>query len=176
MMSAIASSSDKLIFFVGVNTGLVTDGVPDQRYVNFYGRRSSPGLHCTIIGNVVVPGGHGSNRSTPSITCNPIWTKVATTIRASGTLPGIQLATAWAGYQGSRKFVPANANDVIAQARELIWSLGSKGIDLMISSFFEGAALAAEHGFGHVQIHAAHGYLPSLLVLLCHRIRPICRG
>lgn len=164
MMIATANLNDKLIFFLGVNTGFVTDGLPDQRYIDFYRQRSSADIHCAIVGNVVVPGGHGSNKTTPTLNRNPIWSEVAEAIRASGSLPGIQLATAWAGYRGLRKFVAPTGQSVIEQARSLVQSLDLELVKQSIDSFFEAATMAVEHGFGHVQLHAAHGYLPSLLI------------
>ena len=163
-MTDTANSSDKLVFLLGVNTGFVTDGEPDARYVDFYRQRSSADLHCAIVGNVVIPEGHGSNRSTPSIGFNPVWGAVADAIRERGSLPGIQLATAWEGYEGARKFLSANSAEVIGQARELVGSLGRHVIDHVLDGNSAAAAIAIEHGFGHVQIHAAHGYLLSLLV------------
>ncbi|WP_422051115.1 hypothetical protein [Sphingomonas leidyi] len=32
--------SDKLIFFLGVNTGFVANGEPDRRFLDFYRERS----------------------------------------------------------------------------------------------------------------------------------------
>src|SRR5690606_16730132 len=124
MTTATTSWNDKLVFLLGVNTGFVTDGVPDARFVDFYRKRSSGHLHCAIVGNVVVPGGHGSNKSTPSIGANSAWEAVADAIRMRGSLPGIQLATAWEGYEGARRFRAADTAEVIGRARELVQSLG----------------------------------------------------
>jgi NADPH2 dehydrogenase len=164
MTTVITSWSDKLVFLLGVNTGFVAKGEPDARYVDFYRQRSSADLHCAIVGNVVIPGGYGSNRSTPTIGSNPVWAALADAIRERGTLPGIQLATVWEGYEGARTFLRRDAVDVIGGARELVRSLGRRGIDHVLRSFEAAATIAIEHGFGHIQIHAAHGYLPNLLI------------
>ncbi|WP_327212447.1 hypothetical protein U8Q06_28365 (plasmid) [Rhizobium beringeri] len=163
--------NDRLIFFAAVNTGFVTDGLPDHRFLEFYESRSSPELYCSIVGNVVVPNGHGSNASTPTITKDSIWADLAKRINDGGASPGIQLATAWAGYVGSRKFVTSAPNTVIAKGRELAASMGSQGIGEVIRSFRAGAAVAVKHGFRHIQFHAAHGYLLSLLI--DRRINPL---
>lgn len=154
-----------------MNTGFVTDGLPDHRFLEFYESRSSPELYCSIVGNVVVPNGHGSNASTPMITEDSIWADLAKRIKDGGASPGIQLATAWAGYAGSRKFVTFAPNAVIAQGRELAARMGSQGIAEVIKSFRAGAAMAVKHGFRHIQLHAAHGYLLSLLI--DRRINPL---
>jgi 2,4-dienoyl-CoA reductase-like NADH-dependent reductase (Old Yellow Enzyme family) len=164
MTHDIANSSGKRIFFLGVNTGYITDGLPDSRYVEFYRQRSSHALHCAIIGNVVVPRGFGSNDATPTITADPVWGEVAAAIAAGGSLPGIQLATSWSGYVGTHKFVGGDPVQVIADARSLVDGLGRDGIAAVVEAFEEAATMAVDHGFRHVQLHAAHGYLLSLLI------------
>lgn len=164
MMNDIAISSDRKIFFLGVNTGFVTDGAPDARYVEFYANRATNQIHCAIVGNVVVPGGYLSNLSTPIITSDSIWATVARTITEHGSLPGVQLATAWEGYLGTRKFVQTVGRDVLAEARQIAADLGADGIDEVLNAFDEGARMAIDHGFRHVQLHGAHGYLLSILI------------
>lgn len=157
-------SVNRLKFLVGLNTGYVTGGKPDKRYVEFYRRRSSLELYCAIVGNVVIPGGHGSNTSTPTISGAPEWAEVAAVIAARGSLPGIQLATAWAGYRGSRSFRSATAQETIEGSREIVRGLGPAGIASAFLALDEAADLAVGAGFRHLQVHAAHGYLFSLLV------------
>jgi len=147
-----------------VNTGFVTGGVPDYRCIDFYRQRSSPRLHCAIVGNVVVPGGHTSNSVTPMLSSEGVWFDLAKSISAGGSIAGIQLATAWAGYSSTRKFVSAQRHEVIGEARQLITSLGRDGITEVLDRFDEAAKIAVGHGYSHIQVHAAHGYLPSLMV------------
>ena len=154
----------RLRFLVGLNTGYVTDGEPDRRYVDFYARRSSPALHCAIIGNVVIPGGYGPNVSTPTISRAQIWTSIARAISDRGSIPGIQLATAWEGYQGARSFRPREGTEMIRLARELVRTLRADQLGKVLTSLEDGTSMALEAGFRHVQLHAAHGYLFSLLI------------
>lgn len=157
-------SEKRLKFFVGVNTGYVTHGIPDGRFIDFYRRRASPELHCAIVGNVVVPNGYGTNTSTPMISKDAVWTSVSSAISERGSLPGIQLATTWKNYQGARKFLSPNADKTIAAAREIVEGLGPSGIAKVLESLNMATTLAINAGFRHLQIHAAHGYLFSLLV------------
>lgn len=170
MTSGTATSSNRLVFFVGVNTGFVSEGLPDERYIEFYRQRSSRTLHCAILGNVVVPGGHGTNGATAILSRDLVWTDVADAIKAGGTLPGIQLATTWVGYRASRKFYCRESGEVIRQARHLVKCLSAERTCEIFESFDRAGMLAVEHGFSHVQIHAAHGYLPNLLI--DNRINP----
>ncbi|KQQ70938.1 hypothetical protein ASF70_19025 [Rhizobium sp. Leaf321] len=163
--------SDRLTFFVAVNTGFITNGLPDRRFLDFYESRSSHELYCSIVGNVVVPGGYGSNASTPTITDDLVWGELARGIAYGGARPGIQLASAWDGYVGARKFVTSAPNTTIQQARALMASKGRHELSEVIDSFRSAARKALEHGFRHVQLHAAHGYLLSLLI--DRRINPL---
>lgn len=163
-MSAIVSLRGRQIFFSGVNTGYVRNGLPDARFIDFYLRRSSPELHCAIVGNVVVPGGYGSNAVSPRLTTDTVWGEVAAGITEGGSRPGIQLATAWDGYIGSRSFVGASPSQVIAAARELTSQITREDLIRILDTFDSAADCAVGHGYQHIQVHAAHGYLLSLLV------------
>ena len=151
-------------FFVGLNTGYATGGRLQKRFIEFYRRRSSPALYCAIVGNVVIPEGHGTNSNTPTITRGPEWAELAGEITRRGSLPGIQLATAWEGYLGSKSFRSPGAAQTIRLARALVKGMGRAGIASTLRALDEAATMAAEAGFRHLQVHAAHGYLFSLLV------------
>jgi nucleotide-binding universal stress UspA family protein len=157
-------SSDRLKFFVGLNTGYATRGKLEERFIEFYRRRSSPALHCAIVGNVVVPGGHRTNDNTPIISRASEWAELAGAIACRGSLPGVQLATVWEGYVGLRRFRSPAARETIERARELVRGLGHPRIASALRALDEAADMALEAGFRHLQVHAAHGYLFSLLV------------
>ncbi len=156
-------SANRLKFFVGLNTGYAAEGKPDERLVEFYRRRSSSALHCAIVGNVVIPGGHPCNENTLTISRTPEWAAVATKIARRGSLPGIQLATAWEGYVGSRSFRSTTPSETIRLSREVVRGLAPAVIASTLRALDEAADLAVEAGFRHLQVHAAHGYLFSLL-------------
>lgn len=164
MSSGTGIFDDRRLFFVGLNTGYVTGGLPDQRCLNFYSLRASPRLHCVIVGNVVVPGGFGSNSVTPTINDDRIWRRLAETIANRGSLPGIQLATAWEEYEGARNFRSREPAAIIAAARSLVAGLRPKDLDRLFTAVQEATDLSIQAGFRHIQLHAAHGYLFSLLV------------
>lgn len=164
MTSAIAGLKNRRIFFLGVNTGYVRDGKPDSRFLDFYASRSSPDLYCSIVGNVVVPGGYGVNAVSPVLTRDSAWANLAAVIRDGGALAGVQLSSVWEGYSGAKKFVSINTSEVIDELRQVVASLGQKRISVFLDAFEAGASAAACHGFGHIQFHAAHGYLLNLLI------------
>ncbi|WP_294336963.1 hypothetical protein [uncultured Sphingomonas sp.] len=164
MTSATVRSMTRKTFFLGVNTGFVREGLPDQRFLDFYARRASAELDCAIVGNVVIPGGFGSNAVTPRLTADAIWGDVASAIAEHGVRPGIQLATAWETYVGSRKFVSKSSGNVIASGQEMVSRLTALDLSALLAEFENGVAIALNHGFAHIQLHAAHGYLLGLLV------------
>jgi NADPH2 dehydrogenase len=158
------SEKNRRTFFVGLNTGYVDGGMPDRRMVAFYEERSSPRLTCAIVGNVVIPGGHGCNAVTPRISRDKRWKTLTSAIASRSTVPGIQLATAWEGYVGATSFRPKEWTEEIARSRTLAARVTPNRLKELFSDLRLGTELAAEAGFRHVQLHAAHGYLFSLLL------------
>ncbi|MEZ8411787.1 hypothetical protein AB6C71_03450 [Vibrio splendidus] len=151
------------VFFLAVNTGYGENGNPDSRLINFHRERSGNGIYCSIVGNVVTPKGIGSNDSCLTITDHPNWKCVAEAILDNGSVPGIQLSTAWKGYKGNKHFVSCRSDD-FSEYTEQFLKITSVEIDEIFEDFYNGVNLALDAGYQHIQIHAAHGYLLSLLV------------
>jgi hypothetical protein len=157
-------SAPKKFFFVGVNTGFVVDKCPDERCFDFYAARSGHGLHCALVGNVTIPGGVGTNVNTAEISDHPAWRRLADSIAAKGALAGIQLATVWPSYTGMKNFVARGSADEISRCRDMVRPIAVGDIEYLFRAFHAGSDLAIKAGFGHIQLHAAHGYLLSLLI------------
>lgn len=163
-MNATAILKNRRVFFLGVNTGFVQDELPDNQFIDFYRERSSPDLYCAILGNIVIPQGFGTNGQTPMLSNHARWAEIAKSISSEGTKPGIQLATTWPSYFGQRAFVAREPSEAIKAARALLSKMSRDDIKSVMDGFIEAAQIAISHGYQHVQIHAAHGYLPSLLL------------
>jgi 2,4-dienoyl-CoA reductase-like NADH-dependent reductase (Old Yellow Enzyme family) len=155
---------DRKYFFLAVNTGFADRGLPDARCVEFYARRSGNGLHCAIVGNVVTPGGFESNDVCTRISSDGAWQDLAEGIRARGAVAGVQLCSAWRGYQGMRRFVPRRGEHAIAEYEAIARSISSSDVVDAFATLNRGTELAVAAGFKHVQLHAAHGYLFNLLI------------
>ena len=163
-MNATAILKNRRVFFLGVNTGFVQEGLPDNQFIDFYRERSSTDLYCAILGNVVIPQGFGTNDQTPVLSTHSRWTEIARSISSQGTKPGIQLSTTWPNYFGQRSFIARDPSETIKSARELLSKTSRYDIQNIMDSFNLAAQIAISHGYQHIQIHAAHGYLPSLLL------------
>jgi 2,4-dienoyl-CoA reductase-like NADH-dependent reductase (Old Yellow Enzyme family) len=156
--------SARRIFFVGVNTGYARDGEPTEAFVSFFEARSSPKLHCTIVGNVVVPGGESTNPGTARIGSRSIWRDLAARITRKGSVPGIQLASNLPGFVASASFKAQDTAAEIARARALVNRLTPAEVTSILRSLEEGSRMAVDAGFRHIQLHAAHGYLFNVLL------------
>lgn len=151
-------------FFVGLNTRFVSDKRPDQRCFDFYSARSGNGLYCAIVGNVTIPAGVGPNPNTAEISDHPAWFRLADSITAKGALAGIQLAAVWPSYVGMKNFVSRASAKEIGRCQDLVRSIVLEDIQSLFRAIHNGSDLAIRAGFGHIQVHAAHGYLISLLI------------
>lgn len=158
------SATNRKYFFLAVNTGYTDDGLPNSQCRSFYSERSGNGLYCTIVGNVVIPNGAATNTSCSYISTDAEWGYLAKAIDESGAKPGIQLAATWDGYEGNRKFIPGDRDQSLQQYEAAASELTENTLTRTIEGLNKGSDLAIEHGFQHIQIHAAHGYLFNLLL------------
>lgn len=158
------SEKNRKYFFLAVNTGFVADGVPDARCIDFYRARSGNGLHCTIVGNVVTPGGAGSNDVCAQISKATEWRELAEAISDRGAIAGIQLASAWPTYRGMKRFVGIRGEESIVEYRKVAADISREAVGAAFDGIYRGSELAVEAGYRHIQIHAAHGYLFNLII------------
>ncbi|MHC8337633.1 hypothetical protein [Pseudomonas sp. HLT2-19-2] len=158
------SKNNKNIFFLAVNTGFTDHNQPNDAFLEFYESRSGNGLYCSIIGNVAIPNGHGSNNSTPIIENNPIWRKIAKSILNKQTLPGIQFSTTWPNYIGELTFIAKNQKDQLDNYKKISSSFDSNYITTQFQLLESATKIAIDSGFQHIQLHVAHGYFFNLIL------------
>jgi NADPH2 dehydrogenase len=150
--------------FLPVNTGYVENGLPSDRLVEFYTARSGNGLYCSIVGNIVIPNGFGSNNACAEISDSGVWMHLSNAISDQGAKPGIQLSSTWENYLGIKRFVPSRSQNTIAEYKAAVKEISPKKLMRIYGDLHRGVELSVQAGFQHIQIHAAHGYLFSLLI------------
>ncbi len=108
-MSVLKSLEDRKFFFLPVNTGFGINGEPDNKLIDFYKKRSGNSIHCSIVGNIVIPNGFGSNNQCLFISQSDKWKQLSSAINENGTIAGIQLSSTWPDYKGNRGFVSSSS-------------------------------------------------------------------
>ena len=156
--------SPKKYFFLPVNTGYVENGLPSDRCIDFYARRSGHNLYCTIVGNVVIPNGFASNNFCAQISDSITWKHLANAIAEEGAKPGIQLSSAWKNYHGNKYFLPKSDKSPVSEYKAVLKGMSTNDVLKFFEFLKDGIELSIRAGFKHIQIHAAHGYLFSLLI------------
>ncbi|WP_316383744.1 oxidoreductase [Enterobacter mori] len=162
-MFAIKNLTDKNIYFLAVNTGYGNNGEPNDELIEFYKKRSGNGINCSIVGNVVIPNGYGSNQQCLFISKSEKWKHLSQAINDNNTIAGIQLSSTWPNYIGNRNFV-AVSEHIGEKYLSLLSEIKLSDIDKIIDQLDQGIHLCIENGFKHIQLHAGHGYLFSLLI------------
>lgn len=111
----------------------------------------------------MVPHGYGSNNSCLYISKDKEWMSVSKAIKDKGSIPGIQLSSTWPEYKGNKNFVSSSKLD-IDNYQNIVKDISTNSIDKLLYNLQKGIELSISNGFRHIQIHAAHGYLISLLI------------
>lgn len=149
------------VFFVAVNNGYYSDGAPTNKCIDFFRERSLNNLFCTIVGNIVIKSGSPSNSSNGAMSDNSRWYDLAKAISDSGAVAGIQLSTTWPNYTGQNVFENHRWS---SYEKELKDSFKYFNLEESFENLRYSISQSINHGFKHIQIHAAHGYLYSTLL------------
>lgn len=155
---------DRKYFFLAVNTGYVLNGLPTERCVEFYSARSGHGLYCAIVGNVVIPNGYGTNGVCAYISNSVEWRNLTNAISQRGACPGVQLSSTWPNYMGIKHFSAKQGDNPEIMYKNVLNRISVQNISEIFNNLKLGIDLAVNVGFKHIQIHAGHGYLFSLLI------------
>jgi 2,4-dienoyl-CoA reductase-like NADH-dependent reductase (Old Yellow Enzyme family) len=119
------------------------------------------------VGNVATSPATKSNAGTSVLADErdvPRFAVIARSIKARGSVPGLQLAESPNHLAPSVKWRTQDPPTEIARLRAIVSNLSTQDLDGAMRRFRTSARLAAVAGFEVIQMHAAHGYTLSLLL------------
>jgi len=149
-----------------INTGFTTRGRPTARLVRFHRRASGDGVGIALVGNVAVDEALSSNGRTAVLSARADVARLSVVARAisqTGTVPGIQLASSLPGLNPQTGWKAKDQAGEVRRLQTLVSGLPAGEIETILDAFSRSADLAQTAGFRVIQVHAAHGYLLSLL-------------
>jgi len=143
-----------------MGTGLDDEDGMNDAAIEYYRRRAAGGIGTiTVEATLVDPRTDGPEPRLHNTQHLPGMRRLADVVRREGSVVGIQLLhpgrQAELGARYAPSAIPLNSVSPVPQA------LTAAGIDEIFGYYVRSAALAREAGFQFVEIHGAHGYLPS---------------
>lgn len=152
------------VFFAPFNCGYSLNGRIQKGYSDFYVNHAGNEIGICYVGNVSVNNNGRTNKGTATLLCTPDneWESLTNRIRLAGSLPGIQLAFAPSQFTMQKTFYACNIAETIGSYRTF-YAVFNDG-DTVEKEFISAAQKSYSLGFDVIQIHAAHGYLLSLLL------------
>lgn len=148
-----------------INTGHFFNGHMQKKFVDFYRQRAGNYVGTTYVGNVAIDENLVTNPRTSFFSQENYseWAELAEIISLQGSIPAIQLGCRFSQIPAMREWINCNPEEYITQARNEIGIFAKEQLDLIMEKFLSAAQIAWQSGFKVLQIHAAHGYLLSLL-------------
>lgn len=154
------------VLLAPINTGFARYGTPTDDLLDYHRERSAPSIGISILGNVAVHETGTSNATTAvlsDVANSAAYARIAEAIHQRGSLAGIQLGYAPPLNPG-RNWRVRDKEAELARLSALIELISARDLDRVLMHFLTSVRLAAMSGFDVVQIHAAHGYLLSILL------------
>jgi 2,4-dienoyl-CoA reductase-like NADH-dependent reductase (Old Yellow Enzyme family)/thioredoxin reductase len=136
------------------------DGFVTEQTIAYYRRRAEGGLGAiTVEAALVTPDSHGHEPRLHGPEFVPGMRRVADTIKAEGVTTGIQLMHP--GRQVTSGPVVGPSAVPVNSVAPIPHELSISEIAKIAKQYAYASRLAQEAGFQYVEVHGAHGYLPS---------------
>jgi 2,4-dienoyl-CoA reductase-like NADH-dependent reductase (Old Yellow Enzyme family) len=147
-------------FLAPINTGYAREGNPTEPLMRFHRVRSGRGIGISFVGATAVSRGSAPNKNSLVLDDQAdlnSFAELADCIKQNGSSPGIQLACKLTSTQIPReRFIETVRAEILSYPEDVFVQV--------YNSFYRAAELAVQAGYDVVQLHAAHGYLLSLLL------------
>ncbi len=152
-------------FFAPINTGYSQGGQPTEKLIEFHNKRSGKAIGISYVGNVAINKEYVTNIKTLFFDKETLmWNNLVSAISNNGSLPGLQLGCRSSQLLPLRQWENNNPQKCVTYLTNEIYSYSKEFIYDIIEKFIQNAIIAWGLGFKVIQIHAAHGYLLSLLL------------
>ncbi|HWW94883.1 MAG TPA: hypothetical protein VN375_16060 [Vicinamibacteria bacterium] len=160
-------TSPTRIVFAPVNPGFAPSGDPTARLLRFQRERAGRAIGISYVGNVAIADWGRSSGFTPVVRTKRQANRFAVIRRAierAGSLAGIQLALTPPELNPQRSWRASDSALEVARLVTIVNSLRDEEISSLLARFVSVADEVSGIGFDVVQLHAAHGYVLSLLM------------
>lgn len=148
-----------------INIGHFIEGHRQKEFIDFYSKRSGNHIGVTYVGNVAIEQEMGTNSTTAYFSNSNLeeWIELVHLIQENGSVPAIQLGCYFSKIKPMRGWINNHPREYIELVRKELGELSKATLDMLMEQFYDTACKAYQCGFKIIQLHAAHGYLLSLL-------------
>ena len=155
------------LHFAPINLGYSLNGDMNDQIISFMKLRANQSIGINILGNVSIDKRYSTNSSTLSLNDKSNiskWDEYIAQCNKNNSIPGIQIAAMPIDLNPPRKWTSVKPDIEIERLKGLINSLTILDVHELLKSFNNTIELAKLIGFKYIEVHAAHGYLLSLLI------------
>jgi len=145
-----------------INTGLYVEGKSNDINVRFFKARAANKIELCMVGNISTSTETAPNKSTGIMSTDLCWRTLASEIKKAGSIPAIQLSATLPGFKGQKSFIAEDANVEIQNCKDLLNAVSKSQWEQLRNQIMKAVDLSRNHGFEHIQLHAAHGYAFSI--------------
>ncbi|RGU90437.1 hypothetical protein DWW31_16660 [Clostridium sp. AF15-17LB] len=154
------------LFLAPINTGFSFSSNSENDLNKFHYLRSGNGIGISYVGNVSIASNAKTNINTLTMsqTDGEKWKNLSEIISSNGSLAGMQLGCKISTIPAQRIWIHPNKNEYVTAARKELLQIDKAELNKIKNQYVESAVKAWTYGFKVIQIHAAHGYLLSLML------------